>query len=588
LDNLKRVISILTIVLLAVLILGFLSIFVYIADMPSGRHHEGMTGMHMHDNFMRKESSQQGSPSDQDELDQKLANVASIPRVHDKALKELIRLEQNPPMSPEAGEIKNYLDTLFELPWTKSDPVNIDIDKAKAILDRDHKGLEKAKDHILEYLAVQKRVPDGKAPILCFVGPPGVGKTTLAKSIAEATGRKFVRIPMGGANDEAKIRGFMRTYIGARPGEIVRALKEAGTNNPVILLDEIDKLKGGGFQGDPAAALLEVLDPSQNTHFKDNFLELGIDLSKVMFIATANSLDIAPPLLDRMEIVELSSYTLAEKTQIAKNNLIPKQLKENGLTAKEFSITDPALKQLIAEYTVEAGVRNLDRIIGTLCRKVVKESYEGKSKSVTITPELLPVYLGPSLVPPSKVLKEDTIGATQGLAYSTVGGDVLTYEAVIGKGNGHITMTGGLGDVSKESIQAALTVAKGLLPSYKVPEGFLADKDIHIHGRGSFGGKIEGPSAGAAITTSIISAATKIPVKKEVCMTGEVNLRGEVLAIGGLKEKLIAAHAAGLKIALIPEGNVNDLEDLPAQVKADMKIIPVKNITDVLKVALAN
>ena len=540
------------------------------------------------ENYVSRESPNKNDVYIEDDYEQKLQSIASNTQAHDKAIKELNRLEQNAPMSPEAGEIRNYLDTLFNIPWQKSEPLNIDIGRAREILDRDHQGLEKVKEHIIEYLAVQKRVPGGKAPILCFVGPPGVGKTTLAKSIAEALGRKFVRVSLGGANDEAKIRGFMRTYIGARPGDIIRALIEAGTDNPVILLDEVDKLSGGGHQGDPAAALLEVLDPSQNKHFKDNYVEVSVDLSKVIFIATSNSFNIPPALLDRLEIVELSSYTLEEKMRIAKNNLIPKQLKENGLTKEEFSITDPALKQLIVEYTLEAGVRNLDRLIGTLCRKVVKDAYEGKYNSVTITPDLLLSYLGQSLVPPSKVLLNNTIGATQGLAYTTVGGDVITFEASVDKGSGRITKTGGLGEVSQESIEVALTNARRLLPFYKIDEKFLADKDIHIHGRGQLSGKIDGPSAGAAITTSIISAITQIPVRKEVCMTGEINLRGDLLAIGGLKEKLIAAHAAGLKIAIIPADNKKDLVDLPEQVKKDMKIIPVKHISEVLKIALVN
>jgi ATP-dependent Lon protease len=551
--------------------------------MPQAMQHDGMMGTDA--GCVGCTKGGEGSfPAS--EYDQKIAELASIPQVHDKAFKELLRLEQQPPRSPEAGEIKNYLDTLLALPWNKSDPVNIDINNAKKILDRDQQGLEKVKDHIIEYLAVQKRVPNGKAPIILLVGPPGVGKTSLAKSIAEATGRKFVRISLGGSNDEGKIRGFMRTYIGARPGEIVRALKEAGSNNPVILLDEIDKVSGGGSQGDPAAALLEVLDPGQNKNFKDNYLELGIDLSKVTFIATANSLDIPPALLDRMEVIELSSYTLEEKMNIAKSSLIPKQLKENGLTNKEFMITDTALKKLIVEYTAEAGVRNLDRVIGTLCRKAVKESYEGTSKSLTIEPELLEVMLGQPMVPATKVLKQNTVGASQGLAWSTIGGDVITFETSLVKGNGQMTMTGGLGEMSQESIKAALTVVKTMLPEYKINENFLGDKDIHIHARGSLSNKIDGPSAGTAIVTSIISAITKLPVNKEVCMTGEINLRGEVLAIGGLKEKLIAAHGAGLKIALIPADNFKEIDDLPDQVKKDMKIIPVKHISEVLKNAL--
>ncbi len=586
-DTLKRFLLAISLISITVVIVVFSGMLIYYVI-------EGVTdGSNKHsapiqENYVSRENSNRPEGQIEEDFERQLEGIASNPAVRDKAIKEMNRLDQNPPMSPEAGEIRNYLETLFKVPWKKSDQTDIDIVKARQILDRDHQGLEDAKDHIIEYLAVQKRVHNGKAPILCFVGPPGVGKTTLAKSIAEALGRKFVRVSLGGSNDEAKIRGFMRTYIGARPGDIVRALIEAGTNNPVILLDEVDKLSGGGHQGDPAAALLEVLDPSQNKNFKDSYLEVGVDLSKVIFIATANSLDIPPALRDRMEVVELNSYTLDEKIKIAKNSLIPKEIKDNGLTTQEFSITDPALKKLIVEYTLEAGVRNLDRLIGTLCRKVVKEEYEGHSKGVTITPQLLNSYLGQSLVPPIKVLTKDTIGATQGLAYSIVGGDVITFEVSVDKGNGRITKTGGLGEVSQESIEVALTNAKRLLPTYKVDEKYLSDKDVHIHGRGQLSGKIDGPSAGAAITTSIISAITKIPVRKEVCMTGEINLRGDLLAIGGLKEKLIAAHAAGLKIAVIPFDNAKDLVDVPEQVKKDMKIIPVKHISEVLKIALSN
>lgn len=586
-DTLKRILLAISLISVTVVVVVFsgMSIYYFIEGVSDSGNRPIAP---IQENYVSRDNPGRAEGQIEGEFEHQLESLAGNPQVRDKAIKELNRLDQNPPMSPEAGEIRNYLETLFKVPWMKSDKTDIDIVKAKQILDREHQGLEKVKDHIIEYLAVQKRVPNGKAPILCFVGPPGVGKTTLAKSIAEALGRKFVRVSLGGSNDEAKIRGFMRTYIGARPGDILRALIEAGSDNPVILLDEVDKLSGGGHQGDPAAALLEVLDPSQNKNFKDNYLEVGVDLSKVIFIATANSLDIPPALRDRMEIVELSSYTLEEKMSIAKNSLVPKQLKENGLTEQEFSITDDALKQLIVEYTLEAGVRNLDRLIGTLCRKVVKESYEGNTKPVTITPKLLFAYLGQSLVPPTKVLTRDTVGATQGLAYTTVGGDVIIFEVSVGKGSGRITKTGGLGEVSQESIEVALTNARRLLPNYRIDEKYLSDKDLHIHGRGQLSGKIDGPSAGAAITTSIISAITKIPVRKEVCMTGEINLRGDLLGIGGLKEKLIAAHAAGLKIAVIPADNEKDLVDLPEQVKKDMKIIPVKHLSEVLKIALSN
>ncbi len=520
-----------------------------------------------------------------DDYSEKLDALKKLPVVYDKAKKELRELDASNPMSPESSQIRNYLDWLFSMPWLKTDKTIIDLEKAKKILDRDHQGLKKAKDHILEYLAVQKRVPNGKAPILCFAGPPGVGKTTLAKSIAEATGRKFVRISLGGVRDEGNIRGFLRTYIGAKPGDIVKALKEAGTSNPVILLDEIDKLGIGGHHGDPAAALLEVLDPSQNSSFKDHFLEIGIDLSKVMFIATANNLENVPhALMDRLEIVEVTSYTLEEKLAIAKNNLIPKQLKENGLKADEFEISDDAIKKLIQEYTMEAGVRQLDRAIGTLCRKVIREIDDGKTAPANLTPESLEPYLGQRLVPRTQKLQANTVGVTQGLAWSAVGGGVTAFEAAIVPGTGKIHKTGNLGEISQESIMAALTVARKMMPDYKIGHRFLEDKDIHVHAPA--GGKKDGPSAGITIATSIISAITNIPVNKDVCMTGEINLHGDVLPIGGLKEKLIAAHSIGLKIAVIPFANESDLKEVPQSVKDDMQIIPVKHITEVLKVAL--
>jgi ATP-dependent Lon protease len=521
----------------------------------------------------------------EDDYDKKLAKLKSLPKVYDKAAKELRELDSNPGMSPQASEIRNYLDWLFSLPWLKKDKTDVDLEKAKKILDRDHQGLEKAKEHILEYLAVQKRVPNGKAPVLCFVGPPGVGKTTLAKSIAEATGRKFVRVSLGGVREEASIRGFMRTYVGSKPGKIIEALKEAGTSNPVILLDELDKVGMNNHHGDPAAALLEVLDPAQNKDFKDHFLEIGVDLSQVMFICTSNSLEMHPALRDRLEIVELSSYTQEEKLNIAKKNLIPKEIKENGLKENELSITDDAVKHLINEYTLEAGVRQLDRMIGTLCRKAIKEFYDGKSQSVSITPESLEKYLGHAKVPEEKLRKEHTVGMTTGLAWTSVGGRLLPLEAMITPGNGKVLKTGNFGKVQQESITTALTVVKTMLPAYGVNPNFLDKHDLHIHAPNA-GVKKDGPSAGITTVTSIISAITNIPVSRDVCMTGEITLNGQVMPIGGLKEKLIAAHTAGVKTALIPIDNVGDLEEVPQQVKDEMNIIPVKHISEVLKVAL--
>lgn len=521
---------------------------------------------------------------DDENYDKKIKALENIPAVHKKALKELRELDYNPPMSPQSAEIRNYLDWLFSVPWQKNDDTNIDIEKAKKILDREHQGLNKVKEHILEYLAVQKRVPNGKAPIICFTGPPGVGKTTLAKSIAEATGRKFVRIPLGGVRDEANIRGFLRTYIASKPGEIVKALKEAGSSNPLILLDEIDKMGSDGHHGNPAAALLEVLDPSQNSSFKDHFLELGVDLSQVMFIATSNSMDIPDALRDRLEIIEVPSYTLEEKILIANKCLLPKALKENGLKSDEFQISDETLRQLIKGYTMEAGVRQLNRSIGTLCRKAVKSFYEGKTKMVNIKPEDLVGYLGNPLIPEQKALKKDTIGSVHGLAWSPVGGSTSVFEAILVPGEGKLVKTGNLGEISQESIMAAMTVAKSVLSTYGVKAGFLDDKDIHIHAAGA--GKKDGPSAGITITTAIVSAITNIPVSKDVCMTGEINLHGDVLPIGGLKEKLIAAHSLGLKTAIIPMDNKADLDEVPQNVKDEMRIYPVSHIQEVLKIAL--
>ncbi len=520
------------------------------------------------------------------EYEKKLKDLKSLPAVHKKAKSELNELNTGYGQASEQAEIKKYLNWLFSIPWLTIDKTEIDLAKTKEILDREHQGMERIKQHILEYLAVQKRVPNSKAPILCFVGPPGVGKTTIAKSIAEATGRKFVRIPLGGIRDEANIRGHMRTYIGSKPGDIIKALKEAGSMNPVILLDEIDKVgAGGGWTGDPSAALLEVLDPAQNSDFKDHYIELGVDLSKVMFIATANDLDAIPlPLLDRLEIIELSSYTADEKLVIAKTKLIPKQMIENGLSAKEFEITDEAIKQLIDGYTVEAGVRQLNRAIGTLCRKAVTEISKGKTDHINVTPEVLLKLLGTPMILKDKPLQNDAVGLAQGLAWSPIGGSVTAIEALVLPGNGKIMMTGNLGEMSQESITAALSVARKLLPDYNMDPLFLDKKDVHVHAPTAV--KKDGNSAGITITTAIISAITNKPIRKDVCMTGEINLHGDVLPIGGLKEKLIGAHRLGLKIAIIPEGNIPNLEDVPQKVKDELQIIPVKNISEVLKIAL--
>ena len=511
--------------------------------------------------------------------------LRTLPAVHKKALEELQRFEVTNIGSSEFIEVRNYLDCLFSVPFLKIDAVEVDLEKSAILLDRDHYGLSKVKDQILDYLALQKRMPEGNPPILCIVGPPGVGKTTLTKSIAEAMNRKFVRVPLGGVSDEGAIRGFLRAYVSARPGNIVKALIDVDTSNPVVLLDEIDKLSKNTHHGDPAAALLEVLDPAQNNSFKDHYLEIGIDLSKVTFIATANNLeDIPLALRDRLEIIELSSYTPEEKITIAKQYLVPKQMKDTGLKSTDFSITEEALYCLINKYTMEAGVRQLDRSVGTLCRKVNRGFYENKSEAIVITPETLSKYLGQPKIEAKRAFKENSVGKIMGLYKNSIGGGIQPIETIILQGRGGITMTGNLGTVSNESIKVALSVVKTMLPKYDVDPQELDRKDIHVHL--STATPKDGPSAGIAIATSVISAITNIPANKDVCMTGELSLQGDVMQIGGLKDKLIAAHSAGLKIAVIPHSNAPDLEDVPQQVKKGMKIIPVKHISQVLEIAL--
>jgi len=517
----------------------------------------------------------------------KIQKIRNSPEAYQRALRELEDLKQLPKNSSEAADIRKYLDWLVRLPWNQSDNVNIDILKAKQILDRDHSGLDKIKDRIIEELAVRKRVPNGNPPILCFVGPPGVGKTTLGKAIADATGRKFVRLPLGGIRDEAKIRGFLRTYIASKPGQILKALADIETNNPVILLDEIDKMGTESHQGDPAAALLEVLDRAQNNKFIDHYIDVPFDLSNVMFIATANSYNIPGPLLDRLELIDLSSYTQKEKLNIARSNLVPKVLKENGLTRDEVLFSDNALKFLISSYTAEAGVRNLERCIGNLCRKTVAKISTGELTNVTFDEESVRAFLGRPKVKATAAFINHKVGATQGLAWTSVGGTLLPIEAKIVPGSGQIVTTGNLGDVMKESATAAKVVMKWLMKEYNIADDALKDKDIHVHAPEAATPK-DGPSAGVTITTCLISAITGFPVSKNVAMTGEINLNGEVMAIGGLKEKLIAAHSAGITRVLIPKDNEADLEDVPAEVKQSMEIIPVAHIREVLKYALVN
>lgn len=519
------------------------------------------------------------------ELEEKINKVKLSKEAREKAKVELRKLKSMAPMSAEATVSRNYLDTLLGLPWGKKSRVKKTIESAQTTLDEDHYGLEKVKDRIIEYLAVQARTNKLKGPILCLVGPPGVGKTSLGRSIARATGREFIRHSLGGVRDEAEIRGHRRTYIGSMPGKVIQNLKKAGTNNPLFLLDEIDKL-GQDFRGDPASALLEVLDPEQNSKFNDHYLEVDYDLSDVMFVTTANSLNMPQPLLDRMEIIRLSGYTEDEKVEIAERHLISKQVEAHGLTAGEFEITQDALRDLIRYYTREAGVRTLERELAKLARKALRSILEGKAEQVTITPENLADYSGVQKYRFGVGESEDQIGATTGLAWTEVGGELLTVEAVTVPGKGQIRATGKLGDVMKESIQAAFSFVRARSPAYGVKPSLLARKDVHVHLPEGAVPK-DGPSAGIAMVTSIISTLTGIPVRKDVAMTGEVTLRGRVLPIGGLKEKLLAALRGGIVTVLIPEENEKDLADIPANVLEGLEIVPVSHVDEVLARALS-
>jgi ATP-dependent Lon protease len=480
--------------------------------------------------------------------------------------------------------IRNYLDVLLGLPWGRKSKLKKDIGRAQAILDADHYALEKVKDRIVEYLAVQARTNKLKGPILCLVGPPGVGKTSLGKSIAKATGREFVRQSLGGVRDEAEIRGHRRTYIGSMPGKIVANLKKAGTSNPLFLLDEIDKL-GQDFRGDPASALLEVLDPEQNAKFQDHYLELDLDLSDIMFVCTANSLNLPQPLLDRMEIIRLEGYTEDEKVEIAQRHLVEKQVKAHGLKKGEFTLEEEALRDLIRYYTREAGVRTLEREIAKLCRKSLRRILEKKSDSVTITSENLGEFSGVRKFKHGVSEAEPQVGAVTGLAWTSVGGELLTIESVTTPGKGEIKTTGKLGQVMNESVQAAFSFVKARAPAYGIKPSVFNRKNIHIHLPEGAVPK-DGPSAGIGMVTSIVSTLSGIPVRPEVAMTGEVTLRGRVLAIGGLKEKLLAALRGGIKTVLIPEDNVKDLAEIPANAKEGLEIIPVAHVDEVLARAL--
>jgi ATP-dependent Lon protease len=503
-----------------------------------------------------------------------------------KANAELKKLRGMAPMSAEATVIRNYLDTLLGIPWGKKSKLKRDIAKAQDVLDADHFALEKVKDRIVEYLAVQARTNKLKGPILCLVGPPGVGKTSLGKSIAKATGREFIRQSLGGVRDEAEIRGHRRTYIGSMPGKVAANLKKAGTMNPLFLLDEIDKL-GQDFRGDPASALLEVLDPEQNNKFNDHYLEIDLDLSDVMFVTTANSMNLPQALLDRMEIIRLEGYTEDEKFEIAKRHLVEKQIEAHGLKPEEFSISDDALRDVIRYYTREAGVRTLEREIAKLARKSLRRILEGKDKSIVITPENLADFSGVRKFRHDMGEEENQIGAVTGLAWTEVGGELLTIEAVTVPGKGNIKTTGKLGEVMSESIQAALSYVKARAPSYGIKPSLFARKDVHIHLPEGAVPK-DGPSAGIGMVTCIVSTLTGIAVQRDVAMTGEVTLRGRVLPIGGLKEKLLAALRGGIKTVLIPQENEKDLADIPANIKDGLEIIPVSHVDQVLARALVS
>ncbi|NYZ12243.1 endopeptidase La [Azospirillum sp. RWY-5-1] len=518
------------------------------------------------------------------EIEEKINKTRLSKEAREKALAELKKLKTMSPMSAEATVVRNYLDWILSIPWKKRTKVKKDIKLAHKILDADHYGLDKVKERILEYLAVQNRMNKVKGPILCLVGPPGVGKTSLGKSIAKSTGRNFVRMSLGGVRDEAEVRGHRRTYIGSMPGKVIQGMKKAKSSNPLFLLDEVDKL-GADWRGDPSSALLEVLDPEQNGTFNDHYLEVDYDLSDVMFVCTANTLRMPQPLLDRMEIIRVAGYTEDEKVEISKRHLIEKQVKANGLKKGEFNISDDALRDLIRYYTREAGVRSLEREIANLCRKVVKEILMKGSEKVQITRRNLDKYAGIRRFHFGEAELEDLVGVTTGLAWTEVGGEILSIEAVALPGKGRITTTGKLGDVMKESVQAAESYVKSRAVAFGIKPTMFEKRDIHVHVPEGATPK-DGPSAGVAMITSIVSVLTTIPVRKDVAMTGEITLRGRVLPIGGLKEKLLAALRGGLKTVLIPKDNEKDLADIPDNVKRNLTIIPVNSVDDVLRNAL--
>ena len=515
----------------------------------------------------------------------KAIQKAKMPKeVQKKCMSELKKLRNMSPMSAEATVVRNYLDWMIDIPWYRKDKVDIDLNKALKVLDEDHFGLEKVKERIIEFLAVQKRMEKIKGPILCLVGPPGVGKTSLGKSIAKATNRQFVRMSLGGVRDEAEIRGHRRTYIGSLPGKIIQMMKKAGTKNPLILLDEIDKV-GNDYRGDPSSALLEALDPEQNTTFNDHYLEVDYDLSDVLFVTTANTLNILPPLLDRMELIRIPGYTEDEKINIAEKYLLPKQIKENGVKTGELDVGDGTIREIIRSFTRESGVRNLEREISKVTRKVVKKIVNNEETKVTVNEKNLSDFLGVKKFKYGEVETEDRIGVVTGLAWTEFGGEILKIETVIMPGKGKMQITGKLGDVMQESVKAAKSFVRSKSLDYGIIPPIFEKKDFHIHVPEGATPK-DGPSAGIGMVTSIVSSITKIPVNRKIAMTGEVTVTGQVLPIGGLKEKLLAAHRAKIEHVLIPKENEKDLVDIPKKVREDIKITPVEFVDDVLKIAL--
>jgi len=524
------------------------------------------------------------APNEIEELKKKIEASGMTKEAREKVDAELNKMKMMSPMSAEATVVRNYIDTIINVPWKKRSKITKDIQKAEVVLEEDHYGLEKVKERILEYLAVQQRVKKLKGPILCLVGPPGVGKTSLGRSIARATNRKFIRMALGGVRDEAEIRGHRRTYIGSMPGKIIQNLSKVKVRNPLLMLDEVDKMSTD-FRGDPSSALLEVLDPEQNHTFGDHYLEVDYDLSDVMFVATANTLNIPGPLLDRMEVIRLSGYTEDEKVNIAKRYLVSKQMKNNGLTVSEIEIADEVLQDIVRYYTREAGVRNLEREISKIFRKVAKELLIDKDKKISVTSDNLETYLGVKQFRYGMVEENNQVGQVTGLAWTEVGGELLTVESAIMPGKGKLTITGKLGDVMQESIQAAMSVVRSRVDVLGIDPDFYQKYDIHIHVPEGATPK-DGPSAGVAMCTAMVSSLASIPVRADVAMTGEITLRGEVLPIGGLKEKLLAAHRGGTKIVLIPEENRKDLAEIPENVLAALDIRPVKWVDQVLETAL--